>query len=74
MGTMGYSVVKAPCAPLHMYLTLSKYEQQVYVMFCLKIGCTAANPRLLREKALYYGTIELLKGNFCLRFKRNLES
>ena len=37
-----------------------------------KIGCAAANPRLLRGKALYYGTIRLWKRNFCQRSKINV--
>ena len=32
-----------------------------------KIGCMAANPRLLRGKPLYCGTIGLVNGNIYLR-------
>ena len=37
-----------------------------------KIGCVAANPRFLHGKPLYYGTIGLLNGNICLRYKINV--
>ena len=32
-----------------------------------KIGCAAANPRLLGGKPLYYGTMGLVNGNIYLR-------
>ena len=32
-----------------------------------KIGCAAANPRLLHGKPLYYGTMGLVNGNIYLR-------
>ena len=32
-----------------------------------KIGCLAANPRLLHGKPLYYGTMGLVNGNIYLR-------
>ena len=37
-----------------------------------KIGCAAANPRLLREKPLCYSTIGLLNQNIYLRSEINV--
>ena len=37
-----------------------------------KIGCAAANPRLLRGKPLYYSTIGLMMGNIYLTSEINI--
>ena len=37
------------------------------IMVLLKIGCAAANPRLLSGEPLYLATMELVNGNIYLR-------
>ena len=44
----------------------------IHVKVQVKIGCAAANPRLLRGKPLHYDTVGVMMGNIYLTFKINV--